>query len=194
MPHKYIGRTTDFKGKTLWQLLGNLKNFGVGRTVARNRFMRYPEPSYNKVLQVEALPNDEVGYDIKRKVIVLVERVFRGLKYEFPIQMESATYKSDYVLIPKCELHKFTQCKEVWKKKSLPPTMDLPPLTALLLNQQMKMNSTDNEVQPKMKVMYNRTGIKTYQPAETPSEAEVPEFTLGLGTPATSRLYKNIKD
>jgi Mitochondrial 28S ribosomal protein S34 len=30
---KYIGRTTDFKGKTLWQIVSNLKNFGVGRVV-----------------------------------------------------------------------------------------------------------------------------------------------------------------
>jgi small subunit ribosomal protein S34 len=30
---KLVGRTTDFKGKTLWQIVSNLKNFGVGRVV-----------------------------------------------------------------------------------------------------------------------------------------------------------------
>lgn len=57
MPYKYIGKTTDFKGKTLWEIVGNLKNFGVGRIVTRTRFERYPEPSYMKILKVEALPN-----------------------------------------------------------------------------------------------------------------------------------------
>lgn len=57
MPYKYIGKTTDFKGKTLWEILGNLKNFGVGRLVARNRFQRYDEPCYFKILKVEALAN-----------------------------------------------------------------------------------------------------------------------------------------
>lgn len=32
---KYIGRTTDFCGKPLWEILGNLKNFGVGRVVGK---------------------------------------------------------------------------------------------------------------------------------------------------------------
>lgn len=57
MPYKYIGRTTDFKGKTLWEIVGNLKNYGIGRIVARSRFERYPEPCYFKILEVETCPN-----------------------------------------------------------------------------------------------------------------------------------------
>lgn len=56
MPIKYIGRKTDFKGKSLWQILGNLKNYGVGRMVIRNKFQVYPEPSYMRILKVAALP------------------------------------------------------------------------------------------------------------------------------------------
>lgn len=57
MPYKYIGRTTDYKGKTLWEIVGNLKNYGIGRIVARSRMERYPEPSYFKILSVETCPN-----------------------------------------------------------------------------------------------------------------------------------------
>lgn len=57
MPYKYIGRTTTFKGKTLWEIVGNLKNFGIGRIVARSTFERYPEPTYLKILKVETLPS-----------------------------------------------------------------------------------------------------------------------------------------
>ena len=62
MPIKFIGRTTDFKGKPLWEILGNLKNFGVGRIVIRNRFQRYPEPCYMKILKVAAMPLPEEAY------------------------------------------------------------------------------------------------------------------------------------
>lgn len=64
MPYKYIGRTTDFKGKTLWEILGNLKNFGIGRIIGRNRFQRYSEPCYIKVLKVEVLQNCKPSYDV----------------------------------------------------------------------------------------------------------------------------------
>lgn len=53
---KYIGRTNDFSGKTMWEILANLKDFGVGRLVQRNMFNRYPEPSYFRIIKVEALP------------------------------------------------------------------------------------------------------------------------------------------
>lgn len=56
---KYIGRTTDFKGKTLWEIVGNLKDFGVGRIVIRNMFQRYKEPCFMKIVKVEAQPDDQ---------------------------------------------------------------------------------------------------------------------------------------
>lgn len=62
MPIKLIGRTTDFKGKPLWEILGNLKNFGVGRLVIRNRFQRYPEPCYMRILKVAGMPTPEEPY------------------------------------------------------------------------------------------------------------------------------------
>lgn len=74
MPIKYIGRTTDFKGKTLWEILGNLKNFGVGRMVIRNKFQRYPEPSYMRILKIATLPapmTEKPGV-IKRLFIISV--------------------------------------------------------------------------------------------------------------------------
>ncbi|KRT80812.1 hypothetical protein AMK59_4993, partial [Oryctes borbonicus] len=103
MPYKYIGRTHDFKGKTLWEIVGNLKNFGVGRLVIRNIVAeRYPEPSYMRILKVEALPEPkEKSPDNLRKVRVLVERTFRGVTNPKPLYLESASYKTDYRLIPK---------------------------------------------------------------------------------------------
>lgn len=84
MPYKYIGRTTDFKGKTLWEILGNLKNYGVGRIVTRSRFERYPEPSYFKILKVETLaspvqPSVEVWmfkYSFIKKNFCFIHRTY----------------------------------------------------------------------------------------------------------------------
>lgn len=65
MPYKYIGRTTTFKGKSLWEIVGNLKDFGVGRIVARSRDERYPEPSYMKIMKVETLASPvEPSHDV----------------------------------------------------------------------------------------------------------------------------------
>lgn len=55
---KYIGRTNDFRGKTLWEIVGNLKNFGVNRVVVRSMFERYPEKSYLRILKVDAVSHD----------------------------------------------------------------------------------------------------------------------------------------
>jgi hypothetical protein len=32
---KLIGKTTDFVGKSLWEIVSNLKNFGAGRVISK---------------------------------------------------------------------------------------------------------------------------------------------------------------
>lgn len=56
MPYEIYGKTSLQHGKTLWEIIGNLKNNGVGRVVVRNQFKRYPEPSWYRILKVEAVP------------------------------------------------------------------------------------------------------------------------------------------
>lgn len=56
-----VGPSTNFLGKTLWEILGNLKNFGVGRIVKQNIFERYPEPTYYRILKVETVPPPTVS-------------------------------------------------------------------------------------------------------------------------------------
>lgn len=56
-----IGPPTKHVGKSLWEILGNLKNCGVGRYVKRNIYERYPEPTYFRILKVEAMPVPEVS-------------------------------------------------------------------------------------------------------------------------------------
>ncbi|KAK2586801.1 hypothetical protein KPH14_011826 [Odynerus spinipes] len=191
MPIKYIGRRTDFKGKTLWEILGNLKDFGVGRVVIRNRFQRYPEPCYMRILKVAALPQP-MEENENRKVIALVERTFRGKTSIKPIQLDGSTYKTDYILIPKDEEDKYMQPDVESETKILPRTMEFPPLLKKLIIQQKKAAALPVEEDLKLAISYNLSGFKRYRIAE---EGEKPTitFSMGLGTPVSPSLYANIK-
>lgn len=61
MPIKLIGREGHFKGKTIYQIALNLKNFGVGRVVTRKAFQRYPEKSYYVLTKVVPVMSDVVS-------------------------------------------------------------------------------------------------------------------------------------
>ncbi|XP_077262095.1 mitochondrial ribosomal protein S34 [Temnothorax americanus] len=187
MPIKLIGRTTDFKGKPLWEILGNLKNFGVGRLVIRNRFQRYPEPCYMKILKVAGMPMPEEAYT-DRKVRVLVERVFRGHKNPKPVQLDSATYKADYILIHKDQEHLYLDNTKVPETRILPKMTDLPPLFSQLVIRQMKAKGVVAPEQPKLNLRYNFDGgsVKNYRLVE---EGETPTVELNFRVDESSVLF-----
>lgn len=65
-----------------------------------------------------------------RKVIVHVEKIFRGKRYKDPVEIYSVSYKPDYRLIPKDE-------EQLWwdrvassqpREKVVPGSVELPPL------------------------------------------------------------------
>ncbi|KYN40666.1 hypothetical protein ALC56_04975 [Trachymyrmex septentrionalis] len=187
MPIKFIGRTTDFKGKPLWEIVANLKNFGVGRLVIRNRFQRYPEPCYMKILKVAGMPLPDRPY-IDRKVMVLVEKVFRGNKHSKPVQLDSSTYKADYMLIPKDQEHIFLNNTKVVEKRILPRTTDLPPLFSQLIINQMKAKGIAVSTEPKLDLQYNLTAtdVKNYRVAE---EGETPTVKLNFKVDESSPFF-----
>lgn len=51
--YKYIGRTNWQCGKTLWEIIGNLKDYGVGRLVTRGTWQHYEQPSFLKIIKAE---------------------------------------------------------------------------------------------------------------------------------------------
>lgn len=51
---QFVGKTLNFSGKRLFDILARLDNFGVGRIVYRNTFFnRYEEPCYYTITRVE---------------------------------------------------------------------------------------------------------------------------------------------
>lgn len=57
--YKYIGQAVKYKGKTLWEIVGNLRNFGIGRIVLKDTELHYPEASFYKIVKVQPLPLPE---------------------------------------------------------------------------------------------------------------------------------------
>ncbi|KAJ8953990.1 hypothetical protein NQ314_007183 [Rhamnusium bicolor] len=185
MPYKYIGRTTSFKGKTLWEIVGNLKNFGVGRIVVRSVFERYPEPSYMKILKVETLPTPEV--------VSVDKKTFRGKPFPRPIVIESSSYKTDYRLIPKVEEEKY--CKRIEEKdvRIFPRTFEFPPIMKELILREMKEKGEKLTEVPPLEIVYSKCSKKTkYRIAKDGEEPNV-EIVMGFGTPVSPSLYEGIK-
>ncbi|XP_058833813.1 uncharacterized protein LOC131691439 [Topomyia yanbarensis] len=175
---KYIGRTTDFKGKPLWEIVGNLKNFGVGRVVVRSMFERYPEPSYMRIVKVEALPNQEI-----RKVKVTMEKTFRGRTYPKLVVIDSVSYKADYRLLSKHEEESY--CRTVERSERIIATeTDMPPLLREFI--QRETGKINPKIPVKMKPGHNNI-YRLAKKGETPN-IEIP---MGLGKPASPRLYQN---
>ncbi|XP_058462638.1 small ribosomal subunit protein mS34 [Malaya genurostris] len=175
---KYIGRTTDFKGKPLWEIVGNLKNFGVGRVVVRSMFERYPEPSYMRIVKVQALPNEDI-----RKVRVTVEKTFRGRTYPKLVVIESVSYKADYRLLPKHEEESY--CRTVERQEGIVSReIELPPLLREFVHKET------GKINPKIPVKIKPGHNNIYRLAK---EGETPtiEIPMGLGKPASPNLYVN---
>lgn len=120
--------------------------------------------------------------------MVLVERVFRGEKNAKPVQLDSATYKADYMLIPKDQEHLYLNNTKVPEKRILPRTTDLPPLFSQLIIHQMKAKGVAMPMAPQLELRYNLEGgsIKNYKIAE---EGETPTVKLNFKLDESSVLF-----
>ncbi|XP_061388638.1 uncharacterized protein LOC133323697 [Musca vetustissima] len=182
---KYIGRTTDFKGKTLWEIVGDLKDFGVGRLVVRNMFQRYPEPCYMRILKVDTV--DAEDGDKPRKVKVTVEKTWRGVTLPKPVEIFSTSYKADYELVDKEDEHKYLQNTAKVEEKILNPFVEFPPLLREFISEE-----TGN-TNPQMKVHFKQTDNKFVRLAKDGEKPTI-QVTMGLGQPSTiaKKFYEGV--
>ncbi|XP_016977506.1 uncharacterized protein LOC108043347 [Drosophila rhopaloa] len=181
---KYIGRTTDFRGNTLWELVSDLPNWGVGRLLIRNMFQRYPEPCYMRILKVQSV--DEQPGEI-RKVRVTVEKTWRGVTQPKPVEIYSTSYKADYELVPQGEEGKYLNNNKKLEPVVLPTKLDLPPLLRELVSEE-----TGNP-NPQMKVHHKVTHNKLSRLAKDGEKPSI-NFELGVGQPkpVSAKLYEGL--
>ncbi|KAG1682579.1 hypothetical protein GQR58_010799 [Nymphon striatum] len=178
---RYIGKPALWHGKALFELLINLKDFGIGRMVVRSNFERYKEPTYFIIKKVAPKmdPDNKLGS-------AWVDMVFRG------VQEIRNVWKTDFKLIPKCEeeMYKINHVpdSEYLQKRILPQHIDVPPLMQRILMKEnnssvpkipMKINSTinnrakiaeDNEkpnVSPHIAIDYYLSNLETTEKQKT---------------------------
>ncbi|KAI5697643.1 28S ribosomal protein S34, mitochondrial [Diaphorina citri] len=195
MPIKYIGRTTDFAGKTLWEILGNLKGYGVGRLLYRQRFQRYPEPCYFKILKVQPVQHDgnlENPHENYRKVMVYVASVFRGVLEPEVQEIFATSYKPDYRLIPKHEEQEWLRRTGKGEKKIqyIDPWVDMPPLLKKVVARDLELeNKTPEPNSFRMKVSFLETcnNLKREADENHPADIKIESF---FGTPLSPELYE----
>ncbi|KAJ0178348.1 hypothetical protein K1T71_006171 [Dendrolimus kikuchii] len=185
---KYVGRTTDFKGKTLWEIIGNLKNKGVGRYVIRSVFQRYPEPSFMKIVKVETCPAEE-----RRRVRVWVEKTFRGHTLPKLNEIYRTSYKTDYQLIPKNEEKKLLSLLEQYKRsvEVLPNSIEMPPLMKKFIIKDHERKGLEPVKEFTMPITYNHSPNRIHRIAQG-NEKPTVQFTMGLGKPASPSLYEGV--
>ncbi|XP_055351385.1 28S ribosomal protein S34, mitochondrial-like [Paramacrobiotus metropolitanus] len=113
MPVRYVGPNSVLNGKFLFEILRNLKNFGVGRMVVRSSYERYPEPCYYIVREVKPAMDPE-----GKNGEMMADVVFRGR--DLGLQKAQYCDRPDWRLIPK-------EDEEAYRKYVKPTVADLPP-------------------------------------------------------------------
>lgn len=151
-------------------------------------FERYPEKTFYRILRIETLQAPVVEtMDENRKMKVWVQKVFRGKLYPNPVEIERASYKSDYRLLPKNEEKDYCQILDEYSndKILIAPTMDLPPLLKEMITKEK------GEKNPKMNVKIKDGHNKLHRIAK---EDETPtlEIPINIGKPLSPNLYKGI--
>ncbi|XP_064619456.1 small ribosomal subunit protein mS34-like [Lineus longissimus] len=155
MSIQYIGRSAGiYYGKTLYEILCQLKNFGVGRMVIRESFYnRYPEPSYYTITKSTPDMSDKT----LRHGRAFAKRVFRGVK--IPEEERITTgYKPDWRLIHKdeeAEIKKQDAPKR--EPRIIPKEVDYPPLLGRMLMQEMNLLTP-----PKMEIVPRESVLNLY--------------------------------
>ncbi|KAJ9598689.1 hypothetical protein L9F63_010638 [Diploptera punctata] len=171
-------------------ILGNLKNFGVGRIVVRSVFERYPEPSYLKIHKVQALANED-----PRKVRIWAEKVFRGRKYPKLVEVCNVSYKADYRLLHKDEESGYCKADNVIpleKDKILPKMLPFPPLLKEMVISELRAQGKEIVEEPQLRVSYAFSRDKLSRKAQDNEEPTV-KFEPGLGTTLSPELYANVQ-
>ncbi|XP_054718696.1 uncharacterized protein LOC129228083 [Uloborus diversus] len=187
MPVQLIGKVSPYTGKLLFELLNNLKNYGIGRVVVRNSYRQFPEISFYVIRKVVPM-RETIGPGPDELVYgnVWVDEVYRGRKLEGLKLLQDPTYLPDFHLIPREEEGKYLNYKPQDITKILPKYGELPPVLAAL---EKAKNPNSNET-PKMELVYQNLSEQfAYKIAE---DGMVPDHKLKVKLPDWFRV--GIKD
>lgn len=137
----FIGKASKHLGKTAFQILANLKNFGVGRMLTQYEFAKYPEPSFHIVRRVQTYMDPQLKFGT-----LWCETIIRGRRLP-GIRPLTFTYRPDFRLIAKDEEEKFIGNFDIkplgHDQNILPRNYQVPPLMNEWLKLQQFKQSED---------------------------------------------------
>ncbi|KAG8193997.1 hypothetical protein JTE90_003598 [Oedothorax gibbosus] len=178
-----IGKISPFTGSLLFEILGNLKNYGIGRVVVRHK-KQFPEACYYIVRKVVPL-RETIGPGPDELVYgnVWAEEVFRGRRMQGLKLLQGETFLPDWKLIPRDEEATYLNAQEKVEIKVLPRAAPLPPVLSLLAAQK--------GAPPSMPLVYDYPRDWYRQKFELPphhdykvaGEGEEPNYRLKVNIP-----------
>lgn len=114
-----------------------------------------------------------------------MEKTWRGIVNPNPVTIYRTSYKPDYELIPKEDEAKYLNNTKKTSEQILANKIDFPPLFREYIREETGVQ------EPTMKVHHKETHNKLTRLAK---EGETPtiECTMGLGTPASPKLYEGV--
>lgn len=124
----YYGKKTEFIGKTLFEILANLRNFGVGRMVIKQtEVAQNPgKKCYYIVRKVEPVMDKEL-----KEGAIHAERVFRNARIPGLSYVENDSWFTDWQLVPKDQEHNYRdhelieyRLENVYNQMRIPPLME----------------------------------------------------------------------
>lgn len=133
----YYGKKTNFVGKTLFEILANLRNFGINRMlIKQEELLQNPnQKCYYIVKKVEPVMDPEL-----KEGAIYAERVFRGAKVPKLVFVDDESWHSDWQLVPIHEEHlhrvegeKLLEHGHPSTYTVLPRWMEVPPLMDIFL-------------------------------------------------------------
>ncbi|XP_015792921.1 uncharacterized protein LOC107369474 [Tetranychus urticae] len=131
----YIGKPSRYHGKQIFEILTNLKNFGIGRILERRLpNAKYPEKTFCIIKEAYPQMDEKLAFGL-----VYCEHYYRGAR--IPGLTEILTTLPDYRLVPKHEEEAYLEIaknapvygKDV-PRKVLPQYYKVPPLMAEVIN------------------------------------------------------------
>lgn len=167
----YYGKTTKFIGKTLFEILSNLRNFGINRMLIKQEesILHPGKISYYIVKKVEPVMDEKL-----QEGCIYAERIFKGARVPGLVFVDDSSWHTDWQLIPRHEESKYRiENPPVYEREAMNPNpLQVPPLMDAFLKRHFKLKGVSVSNEP-MKIPLDYyigdidLGVDVSQPIKT---------------------------
>ena len=182
MPIARIGEPTIYKGKALFKILANLRDFGRGRIIYRTSdYHHYPDKiHFMRILHAQPLMDADT-----LEGNVVVERVFQSLRHREPVVISGIVHKPDFRLVAKdgedefCQWDKVRDYDPAVDAEKRPRHMEMPPLLRKVVERNTKAKGTQTLSEEELRL----PAYKTYEGDHIVEERTEPNVMHQFLTP-----------